>query len=131
MQETAGSKVKQPPLAVLAVVMLDIVAASSSIFVVDEIGPVAASLEFLVFAGLAIGLWRLKKWAWATEIAISTIQIVFLLVGGAFVLFDTGMLEMPKGFATEHLYLLLVSLIAINAFIVTVLSAPKVRTQFS
>jgi len=121
---------KRPPLPVIGVVLLDLFAAGSSFFIVDQIGIIAASVEFLLFAGLAAGLWGLRKWAWLVEVILSVLQIAALLFGIAIALFASRMLEVPEAFPRGELFAFMTSLLFVNVLVVAVLATPKIRAEF-
>jgi hypothetical protein len=127
---SAERTMRKPPLLVVVIVLLDAVAALSSFFIVDRIGVIGASIEFLVFAVLAAGLWYLQKWAWFVEIALSVIQVVLVVVGVSIAFFALRGSEVSKDFPTGEFYVYMALLIGINVFVLAALSLPKVKSQF-
>jgi hypothetical protein len=113
---------KRPPLPVVGVVLLDLLAAFSGFFVLDRIGLFAALAEFVFFATLALGLWHLKKWAWLVELSLSVFQVALLCIGVLIALYGDR--------ATGELYAYLVGLILLNALVVITLVQPKIRAEF-
>jgi uncharacterized membrane-anchored protein len=53
----------KPYTAVLGIAFLDLLAAATSLLVIDQIGVIAAVLQFLLYTAMALGLLALRKWA--------------------------------------------------------------------
>ena len=119
-----------PPLTVFAIVLLNLMAAVTSLLVVDQVGPIAAIVQVLIFGGLAFGLWALKRWARVLEIGFSLLQIIGLLVAIAFTFIASSMLETPVDLPRGEFVAVMLSLIFVNALIVAVLLMPKTKALF-
>jgi hypothetical protein len=119
---------KTPPLPIVVIAALDVVAAATSFLIVDQIGVVLALVEFVVFLGLAVGLWQLKKWAWLTELVICALQIAALIAGMCITLFAS--LDIPKEFPTGELLGYMVLMLILNILVVGMLVSRRVRIAF-
>ena|SRR5438552_4748452 len=114
-----------PPLTVFAIVLLNLMAAVTSLLVVDQVGTIAAIVQVLIFGGLAFGLWALKKWARLLEIGVSFLQIVGLLVAIVFTFVASSVLETPVNPPRGEFLAMMVALIFVNTLIVAVLFMPN------
>jgi hypothetical protein len=119
-----------PPLTVFAIVLLNLMGAVTSPLVVDQVGIIAAIVQVLIFGGLAVGLWALKRWARVLEIGFSLLQIIGLLAAIAFTLIASSMLEVPADLPRGEFVAVMVSLIFVNAVIIAVLLMPKTKALF-
>ena len=118
-----------PSKMVLAIVVLDAVAAFSSFLVLDQLGIIGAGAQAVLFGALALGLWRLRKWAWIAEMAFSGLQIAALLVGilaAAFLPLPENAGDFPRG----EFYAFMTALLVLNILVVGALSMREVRSQF-
>jgi hypothetical protein len=123
--------VSSPPFSVLVVVVLDIVAALSSLIAIDATGLIGAGIQFVFFALLAMGLWNLRRWAWITEITITLLQLLFLIVGGWFVVYGPASVELSEGFPKHELLYFIAALIILNILVLALLGRAAVRVRFN
>jgi hypothetical protein len=116
--------------ALIAVAVLDALTAISSIFLLNDVGAISAGAQFVLFGALSIGIWRLKKWAWVTELALSAIQVA-LIVAGAFVLIILYADSVLSSDLQLELVGYAVGLLLLNGFVLWTLLRPGVRAQFN
>jgi amino acid transporter len=120
----------KPYIAVLGIAVLDLLAAATSLIVIDQIGVVASVTQFVVYTAMALGLLALRKWARIVAIAITVVELVGLLAAMAFVLFISSRLTTAAAPADAEFVTLLSALIVINAVVIGALFLPKVKVQF-
>jgi hypothetical protein len=120
----------KPYIAVLGIALLDLLAAATSLLVIDQIGLIAGVLQFLLYTAMALGLLALRKWARIVTIAVSAFELVALVAAMAFVLFISSSLTAPAASVKPEFVALLSGLIAINVAVIAALFFPTVRAQF-
>jgi len=114
----------------MGIVFLDVIAAASSLLTVDQAGFIVAFSQFLFFVALAVGMWRLRRWAWIAEVAVSVLQIALLFLGSVVALIASSIHETSPDFPIRQLLALFASLILVNALILVALMTTKVRAVF-
>lgn len=121
---------KKLPMIVVVIAMLDLLAAATSLLLIDDIGLIAAALQFVLYAGMALGLFALRRWARVIALMVSAVELAGLFAAIVFVLYVSPRLGSPTSSFGADFVVTLSALVVVNVLVIAALFLPSVKAQF-